>query len=309
MIKRLATCAIILLAAAAAGAQSVPAMINYQGHLSGADGSALPTGDYSLAFRIWDDPAAGTLIWGPLHFDVPAGQAASLTTGHKYQVPVVQGYFNVMIGEVDVDGDSILSAFAGAGRYMEITVDEAGGGSPILPRQQVLAAPFAIRALEGGEIGDIVMSSLSETQFNAQRPGGNWVLCDGRDVTGTEYAAVAGATTVPDLRGRFPIAAGQGVGLTDRALRVTGGEEMHTLTLGEMPQHQHWYVHYWDEDPVEDKFGTENGDGIGRHEWDKTDEGNFGGAVPTSPDPPPGGDLPHNNMPPFSVVNFFIRVN
>jgi len=50
-----------------------------------------------------------------------------------------------------------------------------------------------------------------------------------------------GATTfnVPDLRGRAPIGAGQGGGLTSRVLAQIGGSELHTLTISEMPNHGH----------------------------------------------------------------------
>lgn len=57
-----------------------------------------------------------------------------------------------------------------------------------------------------------------------------WNLCDGGIYNGYE---------TPDLRGRFVIAAGQGSGLTERKLGATGGEETHTLTISEMPNHDH----------------------------------------------------------------------
>jgi hypothetical protein len=43
---------------------------------------------------------------------------------------------------------------------------------------------------------------LTTTQFATQY-GDNWVLADGRSVTGTLYASVTGLSTVPDMRGRF----------------------------------------------------------------------------------------------------------
>jgi hypothetical protein len=43
---------------------------------------------------------------------------------------------------------------------------------------------------------------LTTTQFATQY-GDNWVLADGRSVTGTLYASVTGLSTIPDMRGAF----------------------------------------------------------------------------------------------------------
>lgn len=51
-----------------------------------------------------------------------------------------------------------------------------------------------------GSIGQVRQSLLSEAQFQAQN-GSGWVLADGRNVAGSKYTTVTGATTVPDCRG------------------------------------------------------------------------------------------------------------
>ena len=76
-----------------ASAQSVPSLINNQGRLSDSNGVALPTTDYQLSFSIWDTNSGGNLVWGPQIFDGVQG-----TNGHGLKVPVVQGYFNVILG-------------------------------------------------------------------------------------------------------------------------------------------------------------------------------------------------------------------
>ena len=57
---------------------------------------------------------------------------------------------------------------------------------------------------------------------------------------GTQFGG-NGQTTfaLPDLRGRAPIGAGQGPGLTDRAIGEMAGQETVTLTTDQMPAHTH----------------------------------------------------------------------
>lgn len=78
-----------------------------------------------------------------------------------------------------------------------------------------------------------------------------WLKCDGRSLSREEYPElfeIMGTTfgsndadtfKLPDLRGRVLGCAGQGVGLTNRALGTVLGAETHTLTSGEMPNHTH----------------------------------------------------------------------
>lgn len=51
-------------------------------------------------------------------------------------------------------------------------------------------------------VGTIIHSMLTTTQFSAEY-GDNWVLMDGRSVTGSKYASVTGKSTIPDVRGTF----------------------------------------------------------------------------------------------------------
>lgn len=78
-----------------------------------------------------------------------------------------------------------------------------------------------------------------------------WALCDGQllsiaqnqalfSLLGTTYGG-DGRTTfaLPDLRGRAPIHAGQGPGLSPRQLGERSGTESVTLTVNQMPAHNH----------------------------------------------------------------------
>lgn len=79
-----------------------------------------------------------------------------------------------------------------------------------------------------------------------------WLVCDGSAVSrtanqklfsavGTTWGVGDGTTTfnLPDLRGRTPIGTGQGVGLTNRTIADTGGDETHQLVTAELPTHNH----------------------------------------------------------------------
>jgi hypothetical protein len=137
--KQTARCLVFLVALAAlpAAAQSVPALINYQGRLVNTNGSAVGTGDYELRFRIWDAPTGGSLVWGPQVFDGRSGP------GFGPVVPVVHGWFNVILGPLDTNGVPIAGAFAGTNRFLDI---QLGTNAPFSPRQQVLSAPYALQA-------------------------------------------------------------------------------------------------------------------------------------------------------------------
>lgn len=78
-----------------------------------------------------------------------------------------------------------------------------------------------------------------------------WAFCDGQllavsqndalfSLLGTIYGG-DGRTTfgLPDLRGRLPIHAGSGPGLSPRRLGAKGGSENETLTVNQLPSHSH----------------------------------------------------------------------
>jgi microcystin-dependent protein len=85
----------------------------------------------------------------------------------------------------------------------------------------------------------------------ALAPSG-WLLCDGQPVTsenpelrqalldaGSPYGVSGADPRVPDLRGRTPVMAGQGAGLTNRALGQAFGAETHALTEAQLAAHDH----------------------------------------------------------------------
>lgn len=78
-----------------------------------------------------------------------------------------------------------------------------------------------------------------------------WAYCDGQllavsqndalfSLLGTIYGG-DGRTTfgLPDLRGRIPIHAGSGPGLSERRLGSKSGSEKETITVNQLPSHNH----------------------------------------------------------------------
>jgi microcystin-dependent protein len=132
-------------------------------------------------------------------------------------------------------------------------------------------------------------------------------------ILGTTYGG-NGQTTfaLPDLRGRAPIGQGQGPGLSPRTLGELSGTETVTLQITQMPSHNHPIT-------VNPKAVTEAGNtsdptnafpantGALDREYSATGTMVDMGAATASVSPS-GGSQPHNNMPPYLVINFLIAL-
>lgn len=87
--------------------------------------------------------------------------------------------------------------------------------------------------------------------FAGDRAPTGWLPCDGRSLEVATYPALArilgsryggdGVTTIrlPDLRGRTPMGAGDGPGLTPRRAGQRVGSDTLTLTAAQLPAHKH----------------------------------------------------------------------
>lgn len=147
--------------------------------------------------------------------------------------------------------------------------------------------------------------------------GGNfaprsWAFCSGQilsiaqntalfSILGTTYGG-NGQTTfaLPDLRGRVPMHPGNGPGLTPRSLGEQAGTETVTLITNQIPAHNHALI----ANNTAANDNLPNGNALSD------------GSIYTSAAPNAqmnvasigntGGNQPHNNIQPFTCVNFII---
>jgi microcystin-dependent protein len=150
-----------------------------------------------------------------------------------------------------------------------------------------------------------------------------YLVCDGSNVSRTTYADLFkaigtvfgngdGSTTfgLPDLKGKVVVGAGAGPGLTNRVLGVTGGSETHTLTLEQMPSHNHDINDPGHNHTTQFEYSKYN------QVCDKTKTGGRGSDCSANGVNSNrtgitinnrGGGQPHNNMQPFLVMNYIIK--
>lgn len=110
------------------------------------------------------------------------------------------------------------------------------------------AASLMVAAVEGFQPMNLA-GTIMPFAGSALPDGALW--CNGQSLLRTSYPdlfASIGTTfgavdsthfSLPDLRGRAAIGAGQGSGLSNRALGAQVGAEAHTLSATEMPVHTH----------------------------------------------------------------------
>ena len=141
----------------------------------------------------------------------------------------------------------------------------------------------------------------------------NWALCAGQllaiqqntalfSLLGTYYGGDGKSTfALPDLRGHAPIHQHQGAGLTARVIGEQVGTETVSLIVSEMPNHTHSLT---GSGSAGDTTNPNNAYPAPSSTRDRV----YSDSAPTATNALPlsGGNLPHNNMMPYLVINYII---
>lgn len=148
----------------------------------------------------------------------------------------------------------------------------------------------------------------------------DWAFCDGSLLSISDYSELFsligntyggdGVSTfaVPDLRGRVPVDAGAGAGLSTYQVGETGGAESVSLITGNLPPHNHIALGYG---------ATGNQDQPQNAVW--AAGAGAGGTLYTTNAPSlpmsssvvgmTGHNVPHDNVMPYLAISFIIALH
>jgi microcystin-dependent protein len=152
-----------------------------------------------------------------------------------------------------------------------------------------------------------------------------WAFCNGQLLPIAQYTALftlLGTTyggngqtdfALPNLQGHLPMQQGQGPGLSGRDLGEVGGSSAVTLLGTQIPAHTHTA-----DAPTVNAASTAGNSTLPTGKvWARYGrEGGYSNAAADTQMAagvaltvnPVGGDLPHNNMPPYLALNFVIAM-
>jgi len=178
--------------------------------------------------------------------------------------------------------------------------------------------PTEVAATQGDQpyIGEITM-------FGGNYAPRGWALCDGQllpisqnsalfSILGTTYGGDGRSTFgLPDLRGRVPMHAGNGPGLTPRQLGQKYGTEENILSQAQLPAHSHSV-------DLTIKCNADSGytgSPVGKYpavapntNYAPTTDANMANSIITGNTSVQGSGQPVNNMQPYQTVNFIIAL-
>ncbi len=173
-------------------------------------------------------------------------------------------------------------------------------------------------------MGEPYLGEISLGGWNFAPHG--FALCNGQllpisqntalfSLLGTDFGGDGQSTfALPDLRGRVPVHMGQGPGLSSYNIGQAGGAETVTLTLGQLPSHNH-YMYVNSGGPTTSNpggaflaSGPYTGSGPNATELKLYNPGNNGAQLNSSAIDNAGGNQGHSNIQPFLAVTYVIAM-
>ncbi|MCF8374299.1 MAG: hypothetical protein K9H64_21940, partial [Bacteroidales bacterium] len=178
-------------------------------------------------------------------------------------------------------GQDVLLAIDGSNNYLDGTSSISGSTDLKFKVSLEIIEPFTV----------VVNGIISANQFtgNGIVPAGGIIMWSGSiSNIPVGWSLCDGSNGTPDLRDRFIVGAGNSY-----TVASSGGEAMHTLTIPEMPAHRHTVA--------KTAYGENSG---GRFvSGDNGDQAIDDDALNTS-----GGDLPHENRPPYYALAYIMKL-
>ncbi len=205
---------------------------------------------------------------------------------------------------------SSVSNSRGQRFYHDYTSENSGSSQSHNNLQPYIVINYIIYSISNinNPIGSIITYAGNNTPDNL-------LYCDGSAISRTTYSNLFsiigitygsgdGSTTfnLPDLRTRVPV--GYNSSGTFNLLGKTGGSETHTLTVDELPSHNHTYRDdYNSANNINFPSGTEIGDNEYSVSGPSTKNYLLGitGTMDNT-----GNNAPHNNLQPYIVLNYII---
>lgn len=276
---------IFLLSAVSFAYADVPNEIRYNGKIK--EYRVEVNGTRNINFKIYDTLTGGTAKW---------------ESGSK-SVIVSSGIFSYTLSP-----DISLVDWRGKDYYLEIEID----GKKLEPREKLTSVPYALHSNTAENItvksdaefsvkigsnkqlivnSNEIKSIIGTTEYYMVPKGAiiiwsgaidkipnGWVLCDGTNGT-------------PNLTDRFILGAGNSY-----SVGAVGGEAEHTLTINEMPSHNHTITVQNNSENGSNNIVNTVGSSGSSYEFTNTWTTNDS-----------GGNLPHNNIPPYYALCYIMK--
>lgn len=256
------------------------------------------------------------------------------------------GLISLQIGGGSVQNGSLAAINWSAGPYfVEQAIDLAGGTNySLTSTTELLSVPYALYARTVDRAAQVAVADTAASVTNAGLLGlsvgtvllyagdgtavpSGWLLCDGAaydgstypalfSLIGTTYGSAPGQFRVPDLRGRGAMGQDPNQG-EFAALGQTGGSKTHTLTVNELPAHDHGGTEsagnhrhfvgtrgFFISMVLAGVSTNPGGDGSGDGFRSTFSVGSYTHSIASE-----GGGGAHNNLQPYFTLNFIIKAN